>query len=559
MSMAPQLHCGVYQQTMPKDTINVNTKAVAWEQLSGPNPMFNQTRKFTAYEVFKFIIPFLLLLPIRMVLGFFGLLMMVLFANLTVLGLSDDAIATHPLSPCRQALLKPARWGCRFILFGFGYWWLTIRGKPSPDARIVIANHISFIDGLVLAYLLPGSFVSRKENEAWPFVGTMIRATQCLSVSRSTPASRKHVAATITSRAKDHAWPRIIMFPEGTTGNGTGLLTFRQGAFNPGLPVQACLLQYPHRHFDISFTFGTSVPIIMLRCIAQWYNSVVVTWLEPYHPPEDPKDQAIVTDCAGPPTNFTKEHVNAYMNDVRQGMAKQLHIPMVPYSYGDVQLWGLAERLGLSFDVPLVNVAEAEAKYAVRPEMVRDLLKVFIQRYHIQKVAKVDYPRMLECLQLPDCSLTKALFSTLNKDGENSITFAGWLNAMNYIDQTMANNQTLTTIFRRCDPENSGYVSSHSLYTVLRQDCPSLLRSNTDAVLDKALAMDMAMPMPVFFDRPNDVDGNLCGSEINSSKSPVDPPAGMHLESDPDRVRVSVFERFLRTNLEFLFVLHGAQ
>ena len=57
----------------------------------------------------------------------------------------------------------------------------------------------------------------------------------------------------IAARAADDRFGRVLIFPEGTCGNGDVVLQFKTGAFNPGLPVQPVAVEFPFRHFDISW------------------------------------------------------------------------------------------------------------------------------------------------------------------------------------------------------------------------------------------------------------------------------------------------------------------
>ena len=60
-------------------------------------------------------------------------------------------------------------------------------------------------------------------------------------------------AGRICARALDDRFGRVLIFPEGTCGNGDVVLQFKTGAFSPGLPVQPVAVEFPFRHFDISW------------------------------------------------------------------------------------------------------------------------------------------------------------------------------------------------------------------------------------------------------------------------------------------------------------------
>ncbi len=109
------------------------------------------------------------------------------------------------------------------------------------ERGIVVVNHSSYLDALLLALALPGAlcFVVKKELERNPFTGLILKRLGNLFVERfDTTAS---LADTDAVRAAAKAGRRIVFFPEGTLTRMPGLLPFRQGAFviaaELGLPV----------------------------------------------------------------------------------------------------------------------------------------------------------------------------------------------------------------------------------------------------------------------------------------------------------------------------------
>jgi 1-acyl-sn-glycerol-3-phosphate acyltransferase len=102
---------------------------------------------------------------------------------------------------------------------------------PPPQRSIVVINHSSYLDGLVLAAALSGelAFVAKKELEAQFFAGHFLRALGALFVERVDPeggvedARKAHLAA--------EAGRVLVFFPEGTFTRAPGVLSFRMGAF----------------------------------------------------------------------------------------------------------------------------------------------------------------------------------------------------------------------------------------------------------------------------------------------------------------------------------------
>ena len=102
---------------------------------------------------------------------------------------------------------------------------------PSREPGIVVINHSSYLDGLVLSAALPGelAFVAKKDLAAQFFAGRFLAALGALFVERTDPQggvedARKALQAAAAGRV-------LVFFPEGTFTRAPGLLGFRLGAF----------------------------------------------------------------------------------------------------------------------------------------------------------------------------------------------------------------------------------------------------------------------------------------------------------------------------------------
>jgi 1-acyl-sn-glycerol-3-phosphate acyltransferase len=107
---------------------------------------------------------------------------------------------------------------------------------PLPFGPVILAaNHVSWLDPLVVASLLPCAPVSKLDVASWPVIGTIARELGVVFVCRSDPASgaRALVAAAETLA---HG-VSVLNFPEGTTTDGADVLPFRPGMF--GVAVRA--------------------------------------------------------------------------------------------------------------------------------------------------------------------------------------------------------------------------------------------------------------------------------------------------------------------------------
>lgn len=117
---------------------------------------------------------------------------------------------------------------CR--LFGLR---VDIIGQPASDRQVIfVANHVSYLDIPVLASVLPASFVAKADVANWPLFGTLARLqhTAFISRSRSMAAQEKHALAARLADGRD-----LIMFPEGTSSDGSRVLPFKSSLFGIAL------------------------------------------------------------------------------------------------------------------------------------------------------------------------------------------------------------------------------------------------------------------------------------------------------------------------------------
>lgn len=123
---------------------------------------------------------------------------------------------------------------------------ITVHGTPEPAAGLTVANHISWLDIVVLGSLLPLTFVAKLEVAAWPVLGYLAKRTGTLFIRRG---DAEHTAAA----CEQMAWQlrqgrRVMLFPEGTTTRGGRVMRFHAKLLQPAqlaqVPVQAVALRY---------------------------------------------------------------------------------------------------------------------------------------------------------------------------------------------------------------------------------------------------------------------------------------------------------------------------
>jgi 1-acyl-sn-glycerol-3-phosphate acyltransferase len=101
--------------------------------------------------------------------------------------------------------------------------------KRSGGRRVIyVSNHSSWVDVPVLGGVLDGCFVAKGDVAGWPVIGTIARLGRTVFVSRSRASTGKERDA---MRSVLKAGDNLILFPEGTSSDGSRVLPFRTSFF----------------------------------------------------------------------------------------------------------------------------------------------------------------------------------------------------------------------------------------------------------------------------------------------------------------------------------------
>jgi len=122
---------------------------------------------------------------------------------------------------------------------------VKMEGVP-PTTGLLVSNHLSYLDILVLASVAPCIFVSKQEVRGWPVFGWLARCAGTIFVNRQSRSDVARVSQEITQTL--HCGAVVTLFPEGTSSNGSSVLPFRSSLLEPILqqnqPVTPAALDY---------------------------------------------------------------------------------------------------------------------------------------------------------------------------------------------------------------------------------------------------------------------------------------------------------------------------
>jgi 1-acyl-sn-glycerol-3-phosphate acyltransferase len=179
----------------------------------------------------------------------------------------------------------------------------NVTGTPFNMPCLYVANHISYIDPVIILSYINAFVVAKAEVLRWPLVGLASKIVGTIFVNRQHKSSRLKTALTI--REALERGNSILVFPEGTTTKGNATLAFRPRSFESAwlasVPVQPIAIQYaqdeaafvgddsfiPHffrlfraKEIPVKITFG---PVINSSTASQDSKEWIDTVLAPYH------------------------------------------------------------------------------------------------------------------------------------------------------------------------------------------------------------------------------------------------------------------------------------
>jgi 1-acyl-sn-glycerol-3-phosphate acyltransferase len=132
--------------------------------------------------------------------------------------------------------------GCRVRMTGAG-----VAGLSAAHPAVLVANHSSYLDVLVLLSVLPLDvrFAAKARLASYPVLGMLLRKAGYLLVQRGSASMAGELADTVRDGQS------LFIFPEGTFMRPPGVMPFRLGAFHAaadtGRPVVPVALSGPRR------------------------------------------------------------------------------------------------------------------------------------------------------------------------------------------------------------------------------------------------------------------------------------------------------------------------
>ncbi len=135
----------------------------------------------------------------------------------------------HSGKPTQAARSRWLQWCSRRTLRVFSV--QTSQAGNPPQTGLLVCNHLSYLDILVLVSLTPAVFVSKREVKNWPVFGWFARLAGTLFVDRTKRSDVMRMNALIEKSLSDGNV--LVLFPEGTSWNGSEVLPFKSSLLEP--------------------------------------------------------------------------------------------------------------------------------------------------------------------------------------------------------------------------------------------------------------------------------------------------------------------------------------
>lgn len=380
--------------------------------------------------------------------------------------------STVPLSGWRRIFRAPILVLGRVLLFCMGYMRIEEEGTPADlsEAPIVVSNHLGPVEPLILAIRTGGMPVSRLENASLPLFGPVVKAFLPIFVDRINADSRTAVREEIESRARGassglYKGP-VFLFPEGTCSNGTSVITFKVGAFNPRLPIQPAVIEFPHSPGDFYpcwTVVAPSLPELLFRMLCQPWNRCKITWLPSVHP--NGEDE--MTEWPGP---------KLYAARVQGMVAASLGSESTQFAFEDVKLMHEARKFGDKFGALARGGAAVELRrvQAALPGLDIDEAKQTLEKFHsldANRDGQLTFEEFRAAFgaDLPT-EYAKQMFDLLDDDCSGRLDFREFLVGSTILQASTEEtvDDALKFAFKTFDLSNKGKMDFASAQRILR-------------------------------------------------------------------------------------------
>ncbi|MBC7985554.1 MAG: 1-acyl-sn-glycerol-3-phosphate acyltransferase [Sphingomonadaceae bacterium] len=192
--------------------------------------------------------------------------------------------------PCKL-ITGRSPWPPRFLR---GIAWIIgarvrCEGERLTGDAFFVSNHMSWMDIPIAGGATHAAFIAQDAIAGWPLIGWLARTNNTVFVSRGDRLGVNDQIAQVRAALAGHQ--PIVIFPEGTTSDGSGLLPFKPSLFavlaDPprGIRVQPMLIDYGAAAPELVWVGAEPAPRNAFRMLARKGSFPVrLVFLEPFDP-----------------------------------------------------------------------------------------------------------------------------------------------------------------------------------------------------------------------------------------------------------------------------------
>ncbi|KAM8839963.1 lysophosphatidylcholine acyltransferase 1 isoform 4-T4 [Spinachia spinachia] len=414
------------------------------------NPFVHELR-CTLPQTIKIGLMSLTVFPVRLLLVASLMLLAWPFAFVASLGRSEFVMEPPSwwmsvIDLCLRVIMR-AMWFCG------GFHWIKVKGERAPPTEVPIltlAPHSSYFDAIPVTMTMC-SIVGKLESRSIPVWGTLISYIRPVFVFRSDQDSRRKTVEEIKRRARSGGeWPQIMIFPEGTCTNRSGLILFKPGAFIPGLPVQPVVLRYPNTLDTVSWTWrGPGAFKILWLTLCQPHNPLEIEYLPVYTPSSE-----------------ERENPALFANNVRKLMARALQLPLTDLTFEDREITLSQGPLRIHDYSGLLEFHQLVCRLRPRAGRTDEALEEQARRARKLQGDGLSAEDLAQFLDLPLTDALAQVHSLFDPRGDGLMDVRLFVIALSTVQRPSETMETLKLAFEMYEDEETGDVQQRDLAAI---------------------------------------------------------------------------------------------
>ena len=144
--------------------------------------------------------------------------------------------------------------------------------SDAPAGSLIVANHVSWLDIFAINALRPSAFIAKAEIRHWPFIGWLATRNDTVFLRRGSRGHAKVVNGQIDALLGDGV--DVAIFPEGTTTDGTHLLSFHAALLQPAIETGRAVLPLALSYHDAQGKLSRAPSFAGETTLAQCFSAI---------------------------------------------------------------------------------------------------------------------------------------------------------------------------------------------------------------------------------------------------------------------------------------------